>query len=222
MGYPSSQIRAAEGLISWSYHGDDDDDLEKLEDHEEDQEKGQIEGEDQKTPGSIIDIPDDVDEEMPIAKRKHTSSAKGKGKGKVKKLPTMLKKSMEKKEKPSTIKKTQKKNQEKTGADKIIPASANQKKIDEKKKEDQKKLQDEQEKKKGDQKGDEPWKQDLIKSEDGRPGTISALADLPKNVRVISEAAGKRNFWKRRTMHKHQQGSSLRNHHSIRHSLCIS
>ena len=169
----SARIKAAEDLISWSYHGGQDDEhLEKLEDQEKDQEKGQIEDEDQKTSDSIIDIPDDVDEEMlipasnsfflqisphlrkqhqwnkrrlsyqetvesarakfrkaedraqkrdqlrsfarkmlkdklkimsrseaisdimPIAKRKQTSSAKGRGKGKVKKLSSMLKKSM--------------------------------------------------------------------------------------------------------------------------------
>ncbi len=188
----SARIKAAEDLISWSYHGGHDDEhLEKLEDQEKDQGKGQIEDEDQKTSDSIIDIPDDVDEEMlipasnsfflqisphlreqhqwnkrrlsyqetvesarakfqkaedraqkrdqlrscarkmlkdklkimsrseaisdimPIAKRKQTSSAKGRGKGKAKKLSSMLKKSMEKKEKPSTLKKNQKKNKEK-------------------------------------------------------------------------------------------------------------
>ena len=36
----------------------------------------------------------------------------------------------------------------------------------------------------------------MIKSEDATPGILSALADLPKNVRVISEAAGKINFGK--------------------------
>ena len=36
----------------------------------------------------------------------------------------------------------------------------------------------------------------MIKSEDATPGIISALADLPKNVRVISEAAGKINYGK--------------------------
>ena len=265
----SARIKAAEDLIQWSYHGDQgDEDFEKLEDQEKDQEKGKIEDEDQKTSDSIIDIPDDIDEEMlipasnslflqisphlrkqhqwnkrkasyqeivesakikiqkaedraqkrrdqlrtfarkmlkdklksmsrseaiseimPIAKRK--ASAKGTGKGKVKKLSSMLKKSMQKKDKPSTIKKNQKKNKEKTAADKIIPALAN-----EKKKEDQKKLQDEKDKKKEDQKDDESWKQDLIKSEDATPGIISALADLPKNVRVISEAAGKINYGK--------------------------
>ena len=103
---------------------------------------------------------------------------------------------MEKKEKPSAIKKNQK-NKEKTAADKIIPASANQKKIEEKKKEeDQKKLLNDEGKKKEDQKDDESWKQDLIESEDAKPGTISALADLPKNVRVVSEAAGKIDFGK--------------------------
>ena len=264
----SGRIKAAEDLIQWSYHGDQgDEDFEKLEDQEKDQEKGKIEDEDQKTSDSIIDIPDDIDEEMlipasnslflqisphlrkqhqwnkrkasyqeivesakikiqksedraqkrdqlrtfarkmlkdklksmsrseaiceimPIAKRK--ASAKGTGKGKVKKLSSMLKKSMQKKEKPSTIKKNQKKNKEKTAANKIIPALAN-----EKKKEDQKKLQDEKDKKKEGQKDDESWKQDLIKSEDATPGIISALADLPKNVRVISEAAGKINYGK--------------------------
>ena len=30
-----------------------------------------------------------------------------------------------------------------------------------------------------------------MKAEDAKPGTISTLADLPKNVKVISEAAGK-------------------------------
>ena len=70
-----------------------------------------------------------ISEVMPIAKRK--ASAKGKGKGKVTKLSAMLKQSMKKKnEKPSTIKKNQKKNKEKTAADAIIPALANQKKIE--------------------------------------------------------------------------------------------
>ena len=259
----SARIKAAEDLICWSYHGDED--LEKLEDQEKDQEKGKVEDEDQKTLDSTIDIPDAIDEEMlipasnslflqisphlrkqhqwnkrrlsyqetmesakakiqeaedraekrdqlrsyarkmlkdklktmsrseaisevmPIAKRK----ASAKGKGKVKKLSTMLKQSMKKKEKPSTIKKNQKKNKEKTAAGTIIPALANQKKIE-------KQLQDE-EKKKEDQQDDESWKawkHDLIESEDANPGTINALANLPKNVRVISEAAGKINYGK--------------------------
>ena len=63
----SARIKAAEDLISWSYHGGQDDEhLEKLEDQEKDQEKGQIEDEGQKTSDSIIDIPDDIDEEMLI------------------------------------------------------------------------------------------------------------------------------------------------------------
>ena len=105
----------------------------------------------------------------------------------------MLKQSMQKKknikEKPSTIKKNQKKNKEKTAADQLIPALANQKKIE-------KQLQDE-EKTEDDQKdGWKAWKHGLIASEDANPGTINALADLPKNVRVISEAAGKINYGK--------------------------
>ena len=107
------------------------------------------------------------------------------------------------------IKKQQKKSKQKTDADHLIPALANQKKIEEKlqdekkKKEDQKKLQDEEKKKedqnqlqhqgkkKEDQKENESWKKDLIKSENANPGAISALANLPQKIKVISEAAGR-------------------------------
>ena len=59
----SGRIKAAEDLIHWSYHGDEDDHKMKLED-QEDQEEGK--SEDQKTSDSILDISDDVDEEMLI------------------------------------------------------------------------------------------------------------------------------------------------------------
>ena len=110
-----------------------------------------------------------ISEVMPIAKRK--APAKGKGKGKVKKLSTMLKQSMQKKknikEKPSTIKKNQKKNKEKTAADQLIPALANQKKIE-------KQLQDEEKTEEDQKDGWKAWKHGLIASEDANPGTINA------------------------------------------------
>lgn len=129
-----------------------------------------------------------ISEIMPVAKRK--ASAKGSGKGK--KLSSLLKASMKKK--PSAIKNAQLKNtikhMKENAADKIIPALAN------KEKQHQKMLKEKEEKKTKDQKDDESWKDDLMKSEDASPGTISTLADLPKNVRVISEASGKLNYGK--------------------------
>ena len=53
------------------------------------------------------------------------------------------------------------------------------------------------------------------------PGTISALADLPKNVRAISEAAGKINYGKERkctSISKDLVCAII----TIWHSLCIS
>ena len=129
-----------------------------------------------------------ISEIMPVAKRK--ASAKGSGKGK--KLSSLLKASMKKK--PSAIKNAQLKNtikhMKENAADKVIPALAN------KEKQHQKMLKEKEEKKTKDQKDDESWKDDLMKSEDASPGTISTLADLPKNVRVISEASGKLNYGK--------------------------
>ena len=85
-------------------------------------------------------------------------------------------------------KKNEKKALEKNEAGKIIPALANEEKT-------KQKMQDKEGKtKKEDQQDDESWKQGLMKAEDAKPGTTSTLADLPKNVWVISEAAGKMNF----------------------------
>ena len=126
-----------------------------------------------------------VSEIMPVAKRK--ASAKGSGKGK--KLASVLKPSLSKKNAPSVVKKAQLKNTQKNAADKLIPALAKGEKKHQV-------LKGKEEKKTKDQKEDESWKDDLMKSEDAKPGTISTLADVPKNARVILEASGKLNYGK--------------------------
>ena len=59
----SGRIKAAEDLIAWSYHGDDDG-KDQLEDGKDQHEEGKIE--DQEASSGILDISDDVDEEMLI------------------------------------------------------------------------------------------------------------------------------------------------------------
>eukprot|EP00434_Breviolum_minutum_P035266 symbB.v1.2.031211.t1/scaffold3598.1/size53462/1 len=57
----SGRIKSAEGLIAWSYHGDDDG-KDQLEDGKDQHEEGKIEV--QEASSGILDISDDVDEEM--------------------------------------------------------------------------------------------------------------------------------------------------------------